>query len=455
MSLTAPVSKDQFHYANGDLYVETGGSNRHRRATVAELKDLFHPNKKSKVPEKDRPAHWYEAQLVHYGLPASKVKGTAVKRLLDAFNKGDLAVPKGILELEKNLKKQWTANEKKAKREAKDSPSAGKPASGGLPKVTKRKTAELSFSNPESASVNVNGVQFNLNFNLSGTQCGEPCGASNSGTKKTKIEKAKKQPVNEKGGLTSSSRQASAKVERRSTSGTVQTKQKVNTASNQQRGLKADTKVKRETQAKTQNKVTTGRVIEGQHSIEKGAIIKSAGKKKEADVKHEYPSSISPFQPTIPRFASPGPSSVGLINGVYEVSCPFVEEQWMCEDLTISLRLDTPNVWGAYDFGIFSGIFLLQQRPYKASDVRLPVRWRGRENGEGEITCGNNNKGWISFPGDGRIEGCLQIEGDCKFVGRRIDGMDAPSSRDATSMRHEWESYSEADYEYERINRWH
>lgn len=118
MSLTAPVSQDNFHFSNGDLFVEASGANRHRRATVSELRDLFHPPQNSSVPVRDPPAHWYEAQLIHYGLPSSKVKGTAVKRLLDAVNSGRLAVPQAIVNVEKSLKKQWDANEKKAKKEA-------------------------------------------------------------------------------------------------------------------------------------------------------------------------------------------------------------------------------------------------------------------------------------------------------------------------------------------------
>ena len=50
MSLAAPVSKDGFHYI-GDLYIEVGDYNRHRRATVSELSELLRPNlKKTKTP---------------------------------------------------------------------------------------------------------------------------------------------------------------------------------------------------------------------------------------------------------------------------------------------------------------------------------------------------------------------------------------------------------------------
>ena len=86
---TPPVSRDNFHYANGDLYVGANPQNRHRPATVPELQALFHPaSGQTTVPKSDPPAHWHKAQLLHYGLKPSDVKGTAVKRLLDAVNSG-------------------------------------------------------------------------------------------------------------------------------------------------------------------------------------------------------------------------------------------------------------------------------------------------------------------------------------------------------------------------------
>ena len=98
------------------------------------------------------------------------------------------------------------------------------------------------------------------------------------------------------------------------------------------------------------------------------------------------------------------------------------------------------------------GIFLLDYRPTQASAEQIPVRWRGRETGEGEMTTGNNNRGWISFLGGGRIKGCLGIMADFEFEGHKVDG--GGPTRNARSMREEWESYNEEAYEYERVNRW-
>lgn len=75
MALIPPVDKDGFSYAGDSLFREASNLTRHRRATIPELKAHF-----TGKDIENRPAHWYEAQLLHYGLPPSKVKGTAHKR---------------------------------------------------------------------------------------------------------------------------------------------------------------------------------------------------------------------------------------------------------------------------------------------------------------------------------------------------------------------------------------
>lgn len=112
MALVAPAEKDGFFYAGDALYREASNLNRHRRATVPELKAHFN----GKGTDKDHPAHWYEAQLRHCGLPPSKVKGTAHKRLFDAVMKGGLSVPSHISKIETDLKKEWTKRELRQRR---------------------------------------------------------------------------------------------------------------------------------------------------------------------------------------------------------------------------------------------------------------------------------------------------------------------------------------------------
>lgn len=59
------------------------------------------------------PAHFYAAQLVHYGIKPLKTKSAAKKKLLYAFSGPDgktLEVPKSILELEKAMRRQSLSN---------------------------------------------------------------------------------------------------------------------------------------------------------------------------------------------------------------------------------------------------------------------------------------------------------------------------------------------------------
>ncbi|MCJ1462926.1 hypothetical protein MMC07_001530 [Pseudocyphellaria aurata] len=154
MSFAPPVSRDGFHY-NGDLYVEVGNLNRHKRASVAEITDLLRPNLKkgNKVPGKDAFGHWYEAQLIHYGLPPTKDKARAKMRLLEALNASALAVPPTIVNLEQSLRKEYDVAERKAKALYKASTANSAEKSGSS---KKRKQPDGTTSNSTTVNVNVN-----------------------------------------------------------------------------------------------------------------------------------------------------------------------------------------------------------------------------------------------------------------------------------------------------------
>ncbi|KAJ4407441.1 hypothetical protein N0V82_009931 [Gnomoniopsis sp. IMI 355080] len=151
MALAAPAQKDSFFYAGDTLYCEASNLSRHRRATLVELKAHFN----GRGTDNDHPAHWYEAQLLHYGLAPSKVKGTAHKRLFDAVMKGGLKVPAHIQKIETDLKKEWTKRERETKKMMKESAAAPPKAKSG----TKRKADAVSSTN----------VNVNVSFQVSST----------------------------------------------------------------------------------------------------------------------------------------------------------------------------------------------------------------------------------------------------------------------------------------------
>lgn len=118
MYFAPPISRDGFHY-NGDLYVDVGNLNRHKRASIAEISALLRPDLSTSegksIPSKDEVGHWYTAQLIHYGLPPSQDKARAKVRLLEALNASKLLVPPEIKTLEASLQKEYQAAERKAK----------------------------------------------------------------------------------------------------------------------------------------------------------------------------------------------------------------------------------------------------------------------------------------------------------------------------------------------------
>ena len=112
-----PVTNGQFSYNIDTFYVAASGGQIHRRAAPAEIKALYDTaTTDNSTP--DHPGHWYEAQLLHYGLPPSKVKATAKMRLLKAVQAGALSVPKESLQIEKNLKKEWKKQDSEEKPQA-------------------------------------------------------------------------------------------------------------------------------------------------------------------------------------------------------------------------------------------------------------------------------------------------------------------------------------------------
>ncbi|KAK0276848.1 hypothetical protein LTR35_010242 [Friedmanniomyces endolithicus] len=110
------ITRGEFVYRD-ILVVDVGSEGkRHPRAAETELKTLL----SGKTQQKDQVAHWYEAQLIHYGLQRSKDKNTA------------------------KMKKDYAAAVRKAKKAY-----AGKSADDASPKPTKKR--KMDEPAPESS----------------------------------------------------------------------------------------------------------------------------------------------------------------------------------------------------------------------------------------------------------------------------------------------------------------
>ncbi|KAK4505895.1 hypothetical protein PRZ48_003860 [Zasmidium cellare] len=104
-SSVPPVIRGEFLFKD-ILFVDCGGySKTHARASEAEIRRLLNGTE-----VKDQVAHWYEAQLIHYGLQRSKEKNTAKVRLQQALYQGKLeAQPPHLADMEAQMKKEYAA----------------------------------------------------------------------------------------------------------------------------------------------------------------------------------------------------------------------------------------------------------------------------------------------------------------------------------------------------------
>ncbi|KAL8735339.1 MAG: hypothetical protein Q9166_000884 [cf. Caloplaca sp. 2 TL-2023] len=463
MSFAPPIARDGFYY-NGDLYVEVGNLNRHKRASIPEIIAILRPDlqqstaTQATLPSKDPVGHWYEAQLIHYGLPPSKDKARAKMRLLEALNTSKLEIPAQITQLETQLKKEFAAADKRAKAQYKaEMVAVGKQEP--TPTTKKRKQPEPS-----------NTVNVNINFGPSGGspyQMSEAMALTSSDVTRPSTKKAKtfatttpksvvataKKTNPEKTGNSKAAKEKGTPsknagcVEKKAVSKAPVATQEENTA---KKAASCDP-----TPVRPKQTAKKSAAIKKEPAPKKEAPLKKEpAVKKEAPVKKDRP--IKQESNVKKELSTSSQPKLGLINGYYEIYCPYLQEQFSHlydEPMSLILCLNSPNVWGAYDFGMFSGVLHMQGRPWEPSEEPIPCRWRGRENGEGEMSFGDNCRGEIAFLGDGNIQGSLNLFGECHFSGRRRPGP-GTAPRSAASMQDEWDGYNEEACEYERVNRW-
>jgi len=470
MSLVAPISKDGFYYAGDSLYVEASGHNRHRRATLPELRALFHPTVAADTP-KDPVGHWYEAQLLHYGLPPSKNKAVAKTRLLDALNKGNIVVPKHIQQLELELKKEWTKKERQAKAELKK-----KEKDEPMPREKKRKAEGgvasplAPKSKPASSKPATNADDTSLPKPKRLKQAAKRGDASVGPKKKSTLSSTSrpKQTAGRLGAVGGIKEVAAPATERPK----LMARRGGISAIGRGRAVMTRGGATGATASSAQRRKQTAR--RGPISAPPGRMPSFVAPKEDSDINDDQPDTYNDESDNcydemdidedsiigshLHDRDSQSPTThghLGLINGRYELYCPDLMEWSEYEGYKFSLilTLEGDRLWGAYDFGMFTGI-LSMARPFAASDQRIEFNWRGRENSEGEMSYGDHHKGWIKFLGHGEIEGMISVYGEAKFAGMRVSGAETRSERSAWSMKEEWDGYNSMEYERERRARW-
>lgn len=363
------------------LYADVGSNNHHPRATVDELTQLLRPDapkskKKSlsaQAPEtflKDKPAHWYTAQLMHYGLQQTKDKNTAKVRILDALNRGQLAVPTSIVGMRADMKKQWEAENRKLRK------VANKPAT------------------------------------LSSTDQGAT--PSGSSIKRKRDDEELTTMVNQ-------NKKAKAKKPAASTTSTAPTPSQVASSAPKEtrpKTKKSAASTHSAAQTPTQASVSAPKETKPKPAKENG---KGASKKTIIPYYGGYAfERLSPEE----RKTWQGPKM-----GAWGISCPQVENEWTGDTVNECFLTFSPSKnesvmdwWSPFDWGNFSGILVLRDVPSKPpirSDVLL--EWRARYKKQKKLVAGF---GSVRFTSRTTLQGDLPDFfklGKCTFQGKHRD----------------------------------
>ncbi|RDA86061.1 hypothetical protein CP532_1291 [Ophiocordyceps camponoti-leonardi (nom. inval.)] len=414
-----PVTADGFAYAEGIFLAEASGQNRHGRASHHEIKTHF----STSGSDRDHPAHWFEAQLLHYGLKPSKNKAVARTRLLDALNAGALKVPPSIAKLEGDLKKEWTRLNREAKKgtqsAGKSTPTAAgvkrKPASSAEPASKKSKTATLPTATKRTASEKKNVASVKQSPVKAATSTKDVAPKPPARTKQT--------ARCSRGGRSQGPGRDIIKL---SPSPPPSVPRKKQTARRGKPFLNAQGRIAAQTYDKYGNQDSDG---------------------------DDYMPDASP-PPKYDR-GDIELAPLGLLNGSYDVDCPYVTSEWphLGSDFDLTLTLAGRKLWGSFDLGVIQGVMYFPERPWKSSTEPISFLWRGQED-NGPISYGDGNGGFIRFLGDGRVEGEFDFM-SIPFTADRFPGQGTRSDVDAATLKQEWDGYSQERYERESRSRWH
>jgi hypothetical protein len=442
-------------------------------------------------------------QLLHYGLPPSKVKATAKMRLLKAVQDGSLTVPKESLQIEKNLKKEWKKQDSEEQPQTNTKTTTTKTVTTKTvtvsktvasksteSKTTASKTAAKPAATKAAASKKDTASNVAPKATAAKTAAAKPAvkptttkavpkAAAKPAAVKAAAKTAAAKPATPKAApkKATAPKAATAKAtpaKRKRTSNDEETPNKLQTAKRRVYAKKAqrDTDVPTNSHPEPSGWSEQPEYEDAPPSYEFACrmvdIFPLIYRRKlchsnlpDQDGEHPYDALDDQMDIDYDGESSDPPSpprtlknTLGLLNGTYKVRSSDIENGWPdampYEGITLSLRLNGNEMWGAYEFGAFEGVLWIPERPMRASFDRVPFKWRGRETGEGEMSFEDYQEGWIEFLGDGDIVGMIDCCGELHFRGQRIDSF----VRTASDLRDEWEGYNEEQYERERRGRW-
>ncbi|KAI7281825.1 hypothetical protein KC345_g3893 [Hortaea werneckii] len=456
----ASVVRGEFVYRD-TLFVDVGGDGkRHPRASPSELKDLLN----GKVA-KDQVGHWYELQLIHYGLQRSKQKDTAKVLLQQALSQGKLKVPPHIADMEGQMKKDYAAAVRKAKK------SVG--GENALAKTAKRrKDDEEVETSSKKTKIAMSMGDISINIEHGATVSEAKRTSSKSSTKATPGKTNAKQtadPEEKSSSKTTPAKATAKQTEKASkpaassvsatpgvTSKTSKGTKKAQAGPRDERAAEfwgdstpsskeaTTSKARAEPKSKAEPKVKSEPKFKPEPNIKsEPKIKKEPSSKKTATIKTEPEND----EMQIDSFAQEMPGTRN-VTGVYNISCPQLAEQVSPDEASnfrLFLCVDNRTLWGGFELGWKSGVLRADE---VAVDRYVPFGWRARDNDrDGSLTFGRGCFGGIALHGRNEVAGTftgLFVE-PVAFEGWRRPGP-LWCGRSPYSFQQEWDGFVKEAY---------
>lgn len=376
-------------------------------------------------------AHFYEAQLIHYGLQCTKDKNVAKLRLINAITAKALAVPGHIPEMEADMRKEYA---RKVRASARAAPIGSKSASAGK----RRQTNDSGNGSATTISVQVGDTTLEINQH-------DPRAAP---TTKKKVG-----PVHTPKKVTSKKPVITHTVSKYTHSGfspkhagikiSQQVRTTTGTASSPNQPVAASkTKAPRgKHTAKHSQPVPGGSAAPQAVNNETPAFIYETDSNVDMeDAPPAYDSlDFNHYSDNYP--SSNATSSTPQITGSYGLFAPLVGTG----ELAVHIDKAAGSLWGKFKIDSKNGILFMNSTAGIAEQAAVSFGWRAEDEETGDMRFGRGCNGSIQFNGRGNVRGRffgLSSGQDVEFEGD-LQNENVPN---VVELNRQWDRFPQIAY---------
>ncbi|KIX07957.1 uncharacterized protein Z518_02611 [Rhinocladiella mackenziei CBS 650.93] len=453
------IRRGDFLYRD-NFFVDLGENKCHPRASISILQDLLFPGAVNPVT-KDQVDHWYEAQLIHYGLPQSKDKDTAKACLTNAITSNTLAVPSYLMQMEADMKNEYVSAARKARTAATKMQSATSTSATVTTNGKKRKAEDDSVGGSmTTVSLKVGDVNLDIGHqSVTATIVGagenkkKKVGESAPVKKLTSRPRVTTDPVpavkaksaNESTGASTGSPIRPSAFSSQSTSPTTASWPRKILAGRRGRLFPSPS-----------SRISPNTNNPRRFSGETPASFCNYNNKNNRDKDIEMVDAPPPCDPidfTHQLYSpSPSPSRIGmiLIPGTFAIRA-YVPNESFPIHASLTLRIDKVHntLWGRFNIGSRTGIIRMDDTSGLARGDTVSFGWRAEDTNascQTRYKFGRGCNGSMEFDGRGGVRGRffgLVYVQDVEFEGTMENEDDA---LEAEELKYQWDEFLRLAY---------